>query len=366
VVLVTSAGEMASSPINLILLLAFILFQTAIGFVFIPFQQSLQRWHQQQRLSSSNSVLRAAVSAPPSHTTTTASTATSIPALNSEGIANVNPDLRPTTVDKARTITHVCSGGTLCTSSVMAGVEGFPFGSYVDYILDENGWPVLLLSDQSLHTQNLNKNPSVSLFCQLPRSQSSQMTAALSRVTIMGQVESVPADQLNALKLAYTIVHPYAEQLVDSNKFRFARIRPEKVYFSGGFGVQATWVDVETYQKAKPDVLAQDVPNVLSRVNIDKQGEILLICKHFLGLDQVENARIQAIDRLGIDLRVKSGDFTDEYRIGFRHPVNSAEDAKSEMVKLFQEAWEREQGFYFTEDLPPIKKYAEDILRSKK
>jgi hypothetical protein len=49
--------------------------------------------------------------------------------------------------------------------------------------------------------------------------------------------------------------------------------------------------------------------------------------------------------------------------VGFRNEVKSAEDAKSEMVKLFQEAWEREQGYYFSDDLPPFTKYAEDILR---
>lgn len=68
--------------------------------------------------------------------------------------------------------------------------------------------------------------------------------------------------------------------------------------------------------------------------------------------------------------------------------MNSAEDAKSEMVvftyifgcylltcmmalfelqvKLFQEAWERENGYFFTDNLPPYTKYAEDILRGDK
>ena len=60
------------------------------------------------------------------------------------------------------------------------------------------------------------------------------------------------------------------------------------------------------------------------------------------------------------------GEYTDEYRIGFRHPVNSAEDAKSELVKLFQEAWERQHyQTFFTEDKPRVKKYAEDILRQQ-
>lgn len=50
------------------------------------------------------------------------------------------------------------------------------------------------------------------------------------------------------------------------------------------------------------------------------------------------------VDRLGIDLRVHCGDFCDEYRVGFRTKATNAEDVKSEMLKLFQEAWERDQG----------------------
>jgi len=273
--------------------------------------------------------------------------------------------IRPSITDKARTITHVCTFGTLCTTSVMEGAEGGPFGSYVDYILDDNGWPVMLLSEQSLHTMNIKKSPLVSLFAQLPRSTSStsQTAAALSRVTIMGEIESVPKEDMSTLKLAFTLVHTYAEQIVDSPKFAFYRIRPNKIYFSGGFGVMATWVDVQEYQLARPDVLAQEVPNMLSRINIDKQGELYLVCKHFLGLENIDVVRLQAIDRLGVDVRVKSGEFTDEYRVGFRHPVNSAEDAKSEMIKLFQESWERENGYFFTDTMPPVTKYASDILR---
>ena len=273
--------------------------------------------------------------------------------------------IRPSITDRARTITHVCTSGTLCTTSVMDDSKGAPFGSYVDHILDENGWPVLLLSEQSLHTMNIKHNPQVSLFCQLPRSQSAQATAALSRVTVMGSVESIPAEALPPLKLAFTLIHQYAEQIADSPKFSFFRIKPTKIYFSGGFGVMATWVDVQEYESSRPDVLAQEVTSMLSRINIEKQAELYLLCKHFLDLPDVDVVNIQAIDRLGVDLRVQEGEYTDEYRVAFRHSVNSAEDAKSEVMKLFQESWERENGFFFTDDLPPTTKYAEDILRSK-
>ena len=229
-------------------------------------------------------------------------------------VPGLNEIIRPTVTDRARTITHVCTSGTLCTTSVMDEVQGSPFGSYVDYILDDSGWPVMLLSEQSLHTMNIKQSPQVSLFCQLPRSQSAQAAAALSRVTIVGTVEPIPAEQLSPIKLAFTLIHQYAEQIADSPKFSFCRIKPQKIYFSGGFGVMATWVDVLDYETARPDVLAAEVTTMLSRINLEKQGELLLLCKHFLNIEDVDIVRIQAIDRLGVDLRVKAGDYTDEYR----------------------------------------------------
>jgi len=44
---------------------------------------------------------------------------------------------------------------------------------------------------------------------------------------------------------------------------------------------------------------------MLSRINLEKQGELYLLCKHFLDLPEVDVVRVQAIDRLGVDLRVK-------------------------------------------------------------
>tara|TARA_A100001035_G_C27742436_1_gene482303 strand:- start:533 stop:1246 length:714 start_codon:yes stop_codon:yes gene_type:complete len=236
----------------------------------------------------------------------------------------------------------------------------------VDYILDDKGWPVLLLSDQSMHTANIKEFPKVSLFSQLPRSSSTDAAAALSRVTVMGEVVEPNTEELSTLKFAFTLIHSYSEQIIDSPKFNIYKIKPTNIYFSGGFGVQGGWVDVPKYEDARPDVLAAEVPAMLSRINLDKQAELFLLCKQFLGLNNVDDVRIQAVDRLGVDLRVKSGDFTDEYRIGFRNEVTSSEDAKSELLKLFQESWERENGYFFTDENPPVTKYAEDILRQRK
>jgi putative heme iron utilization protein len=159
-------------------------------------------------------------------------------------------------------------------------------------------------------------------------------------------------------------------EFTDSPKFSFYKIKPKKIYFSGGFGVMATWVDVGEYESARPDVLASEVSSMIDKINSEKQGELLLLCKHFIQVENPDKVKLSSIDRLGVDLRVKTGEYTDEFRIAFRYPVSSSEDAKSELVKLFQEAWERDNGFWqqYTdmaeEGLPIVSKYAEDILRS--
>ena len=73
--------------------------------------------------------------------------------------------------------------------------------------------------------------------------------------------------------------------------------------------------------------------------------------------------RVDGVDRLGLDVRVKTPDSTDEYRIGFRVPARTVEDAKSEINKLFQEAWELEQGVEYAgayEDKPAVLKRASE------
>lgn len=61
----------------------------------------------------------------------------------------------------------------------------------MDYLLDSNGWPVMLLSDQAIHTANVALDGRASLFARMPSiSGGGQPPAALARVTIMGRVVS--------------------------------------------------------------------------------------------------------------------------------------------------------------------------------
>jgi len=294
-------------------------------------------------------------------------------------------DIRLNVNEKAKTVTSVCTSGTLCTTSISEGIDGAPFGSFVDYVLDDDGNPVFLMNEMSMHTINIRENSNepggqsmVTLFAQLGQQNAFSEGQDVSRCSLTGTVEMIPADdeEMDAIRMRYSIAHAYADQVMDSPKFAFYRLTPSKIYFVGGFGVLAKWVEPEDYKDASPDILAQEASNIVSRLNRDHSDDLSLTATHLLGVDtEIEKIRVTNVDRLGMDIRVTSQKgarrnklITDEFRVGFRIPVISVEDAKSEVLKVFQEAWEVGNGYTWEADdeLPgstvPIVKIAADGL----
>lgn len=280
-------------------------------------------------------------------------------ALNN--VVSATPNIRLNVNEKARTVTSVCTSGTLCTKSTHPGIEDAPFGSFVDYVLDDSGNPILLMNEMSMHTINIQSCPIVTLFTQL----GSKEGQDVSRCSVTGLLEKMDkADmEMDLVRMRYSITHTYADQVMDSPKFAFYRLKPKKIYFVGGFGVLAKWVEPADYHAAAPDILAKDASSIVARINRDHGDDLLTTAIQLLGVsNEIEGIRMTSVDRLGMDIRVtfqmgtrRNKLQTDEFRIGFRIPVQSVEDAKSEVLKVFQEAWEKENGMSWgeSEDLTP-------------
>lgn len=290
--------------------------------------------------------------------------------------------------EKARTVASVCTSGTLCTVSGHDGIQGAPFGSFVDYVLDDEGNPVLLMNEMSMHTINIEQNAInneqnenggvsnlVTLFTQLA-SETAEQSQDVSRCSFTCKVEKIPedAEDMDAIRMRYSLSHVYADQVMDSPKFAFYRLLPEKIYFVGGFGVMAKWVDVEDYKKATFDILSKEANGIVKKLNREFKDDLNCMAIQLLEAEKLENVRVTNVDRLGMDVRVtrqhetrRNKLMTDEYRIGFRIPVISVEDAKSEILKVFQEAWEKGQGLDWGDaeepgSTVPIMKIAADGL----
>jgi putative heme iron utilization protein len=306
-------------------------------------------------------------------------------------------DIRLNVYEKARTVTSCCTSGTLCTMSAQEGIQGAPFGSFVDYVLDDDGNPVLLMNDMSMHTINIQKasegeeDALVTLFTQLGGGGGGKADKEVkglqdvSRCSVTGHLvkmdnplpgsAAAAGSDMDIIRMRYSLAHTYADQVMDSPRFSFYRLLPRKIYFVGGFGVLAKWVDPADYRNAAPDILANEAGIIVERINFSHEEDLLLTATHLLDVTtQIEQIRVTNVDRLGMDIRVTSQKGTrrnklqtDEFRIGFRIPVISVEDAKSEILKVFQEAWEKANGFSWDDgEMPgssvPIIKIAADGL----
>merc|ERR1712157_272093 len=119
-----------------------------------------------------------------------------------------------------------------------------------------------------------------------------------------------------------------------------------------------------------PDILAREASDIILKLNREHTEDLTFVGSHLLALNNVQDIQVTNVDRLGLDLRVTRQQtrmklITEEFRVGFRIPVYTVEDAKSEILKIFQEAWEKGQGLNEEEDEEdpiPVMKTAVQIL----
>ena len=218
--------------------------------------------------------------------------------------------------------------GSICTHS--RKMPGFPFGSMMPFATDSLGRPAFLISSMAMHTQNLRQDARASLLVTQPDVSGDPLGAA--RLTLVGDVEEVPGDEVRELYLSRFENASYWQKFGD---FAYFRLEPAGVYFIGGFGVMG-WIGVGDYFSAQPDPLFESAPGIIEHMNTDHAEALVLIARHYAGA-QADSASMTAVDRLGFNLRLKAGEEVHGQRVSFPREVTSAGEARKvfvEMVKV--------------------------------
>lgn len=253
--------------------------------------------------------------------------------------ANPNPQPQapePSHAERARTLLHLASVATLSTLSRKQ--SGFPFGSLMPYALDKQGRPIFLISTMAMHTQNLQADPRASLFVTLPAPQSEPAADVLgaARVTLVGNVIAVPAEETAEARELYLNRHPNSKYWVDFPDFSFFRMDLVDLYYVGGFGVMG-WVTAPDYIQAAPDPLADAASGILNHMNADHTDALLLFARAHAKL-KAEAATMTSVDRLGFHLRIKTAEGIKSARIPFLREVATSADARSVLVEMVKQA----------------------------
>jgi putative heme iron utilization protein len=238
----------------------------------------------------------------------------------------------PSYSERARTLVYLGRIGSLSTLSRKQ--PGFPFGSVMPYGLDERGRPIFLISTMAMHTQNLQADPRASLLITQPDSSGDPLGA--SRVTVMGNVMTIPKPEVPEARRLYLERYANSKYWVDFEDFSFYRMDVLDVYYVGGFGVMG-WVLASDYDQAQPDPLADAATGIIEHMNTDHKDALILLARTLAGIESQE-AAMTAVDRLGFHLRLKTQEGMKGARIAFLREVRNPGEARKVLVEMVQQA----------------------------
>lgn len=243
------------------------------------------------------------------------------------------PAPEPTHAERARTLVHYTTTGSLATMA--ADEEGYPFGSVVSYALDGEGRPLLCLSDIAEHTRNIKKDGKASLLVTEPPNTGSDQLA-LGRVTLVGEIAAVPSDEIDRVSALYRASHPHA-YYADFDDFVFYRMDVRGIRYVGGFG-HMSWVTVEDYAASEPDPLRPYIGDIIGHMNDDHADALVAYCQALAGLPTTTSAQMLTVDRYGFDVLANFEDGKKAVRIPFGEICDDTLAVRNATVRLVGEA----------------------------
>ena len=248
------------------------------------------------------------------------------------------PVPEPSYAERVKTLVYRSLTGTL--STVSKKHPGVPFGSLMPYGLDEKGRPTFLISTMAVHTHNVSNDPKASLFVSQSDAGGEPLNA--SRVTLMGSVNRVPEAELEGVRARYLARYSNASYWVDFDDFSFYRLEIEDIYFVGGFGAMG-WVTVDDYDSAEADPLSDSARGIIKHMNEDHADALVLLASRYTGA-RADEALMTSVDRLGFQVRIKSGEGVTSRRIGFLREARTPEDARKVLVEMVKAARGQDGG----------------------
>ena len=213
---------------------------------------------------------------------------------------------------------------------------GWPYGSLVLIGCTPDARPVTLISTLAEHTRNLMADPRASLLIDGTAGLADPLTGA--RTTLMGRLERL--DQADPCFEPYLDRflrrHPGARAYAGFGDFGLWRLAVERAHLVAGFG-RIHWVEAADVLGEPGLPLEAREADVIDHMNADHADSVELYATHLLGhAPSDEEARwvLTGCDAEGVDLR-RGGQVA---RLPFVKPVQDAEEARVELVRLVKRA----------------------------
>ncbi|MEM7094656.1 MAG: DUF2470 domain-containing protein [Actinomycetota bacterium] len=240
-----------------------------------------------------------------------------------------DPSSFPNDAELSRTLIAMNRMASLSTLTE----QGYPYGSVVSYAADDQGQPVVLISEMAEHTVNARGDTRASMLIVDTTGDGDPLGNA--RLTLVGRLNVL--DNPGELRDRYLEAHPYASYYADFTDFNFWRLDVEQCRYVGGFG-HMSWVSDDGFFDATVDPLAEVAAGVVEHMNDDHRDANLLYAQVLAELDDATDSTMTGIDRYGVTLRVDTPAGPRMARVPFPAPLTEADQARPAVIELLQAA----------------------------
>jgi len=245
---------------------------------------------------------------------------------SSENVNNTNDNDGADKTAAPRLVLRSAKTGALGTIDQNSG---HPYVSYATIATSIYGAPIFLTSDLALHTQNIRKDPRISLM--VHEAGYSGDPLALGRTSLVGTADF---DISAAERQRYLNRNPEAAGYAEFADFHFFSMRIEMIHFVGGFG-RIYEVDPAEFLTTGTcsDVLVEAEADIIEHMNSDHNDVIQLFATKLLGADAAD-WKMSGCDIEGCDL-IAGGK---TLRLAFTKPLESANNVRHNFVELAERA----------------------------
>ena len=235
------------------------------------------------------------------------------------------------------------STGYAVLSTLSSQIEGYPSGALVGFAHDSQGLPVFCFSSMSSHTKDLladgaSKEGSTAKAALTVTAKGFE-GAADGRVVLIGDVKKCSKEEVESdgLRDVYKSKHPNAfwADFGDFTYFRMSNLK--QVNFVGGFA-RAGAITPEEYLGAEIDPIQAFAAPVMGHMNADHASSTVAMVQHYIGLNQVDDAQLVQMDRLGFMVQIDRLGQTFKLRLPFPRAAEDRGDVKKLIVQMTQES----------------------------
>ncbi|KAA0021739.1 HugZ family pyridoxamine 5'-phosphate oxidase [Antrihabitans cavernicola] len=236
----------------------------------------------------------------------------------------------PDDAERARTLAAGRVNATLAT--LAREPAGTPFASVAPFGIDEEGRPVLCISEMAEHTQNLRQDLRCSLLISEVVDDGADPLAA-GRVTLLGTAAVVSDTERDAARVIHLAGNPHASYYIDFGDFHLWRMNVESIRFVGGYG-RMSWVSADAWRTARPDPITNDSAGAIDHLNADHADSLLLIAQVTGGRTDATSATALGLDRYGLDLLARGDRGAGRVRVPWPSECNNGSEIRAASVAL--------------------------------